>query len=284
MSLHSLLTGLMLAGLAAVSHAVAGSLQQVSNFGANSTDVTMFIYRPPNVAAFSALIVAMHYCTGMYGYIVIYPNAPDSRGCWDMHTNAALKHNAGGDSLGIASMVRYAISNYRVDPSRVFMTGTSSGAMMTNVLAGIYLDLFKAGAAFAGVPYGCFAGPNLWNNACAAGTIVKSPQEWGDLVRSGYPGYAGAHPKMQIWQGTLDMTLNYKNFAEGIKQWTNIFGYSTSPTLTQQNSPLSGWTRSSYGPNFQAIIANNVDHNIPVQANNVLAWFSICKGAYYLID
>ena len=62
-----------------------------------------------------------------------YPDAPDSGGCWDVHSDATLTHDAGGDSLGIASMVRYTIDQYGADPSRVFATGTSSGAMMTNV-------------------------------------------------------------------------------------------------------------------------------------------------------
>jgi len=72
-----------------------------------------------------------------------------------------------------------------------------------------------------------------------------------------------------------DTTLNYHNFAEGVKQWTNVFGYSETPQSTQQNSPVSGWTRSIYGPNFQAISAANVDHNIPVQTDDVLKWFGL---------
>ena len=42
-------------------------------------------------------------------------------------------------------------------PDRVYVTGASSGGMMTNVLLGDYPDVFKAGAAFMGVPFGCFA-------------------------------------------------------------------------------------------------------------------------------
>ncbi|KAF8071627.1 acetyl xylan esterase [Lyophyllum atratum] len=287
----SLLSALTVAGLAVVTNAAAGQLQQVTNFGTNPTGVQMFVYRPANVAATPDLIVAIHYCTGTaqayfdgteyanladrYGFMVIYPDAPDPGGCWDVHTTETLTHNAGGDSLAIASMIRYAISTYKVNPGRVFVTGTSSGAMMTNVLAGAYPDLFQAGAAFAGVPYACFAGPDLWNTACATGSLNKTAQQWGDLVRSGYPGYTGPRPKMQIWQGTLDTGLDYKNFAEGIKQWTNVFGYSTTPVSTQQNSPRSNWTRTTYGSKFQAISASGVDHNIPVQANDVLAWFGI---------
>ncbi|KNZ78739.1 putative acetylxylan esterase A [Termitomyces sp. J132] len=295
MFIRSLLTFLTVAALSVLSNAAAGQLQQISNFGSNPTNVGIYLYRPSNVAASPPLIVAMHYCGGtaqayftgtqyanladQHGFLVIYPDAPDSGNCWDVHSNATLTHNAGGDSLGIVSAVRYAISTYNVDPNRVFATGTSSGAMMTNVLAGAYPDVFKACSAFAGVPYGCFAGPDMWNSACASGTLSKTAQQWGDLVRTGYPGYSGTRPKMQIWQGTLDTTLNYNNFAEGIKQWTNVFGYSTNPTSVTSNSPLPNWTRSVYGPNFQAISAAGVDHNIPTQENDVLAWFGITGSA-----
>ena len=112
------------------------------------------------------------------GFIVIYPDAPDSGGCWDVHTTATLTHNGGGDSLGIISMVRFAITNWGVDPTRVFATGTSSGAMMTNVLMGAYPDVFAAGSAFSGVPYGCFAGSGMWNSQCAQGQLIKTPQQW----------------------------------------------------------------------------------------------------------
>ncbi|KAG6870107.1 hypothetical protein C0992_001011, partial [Termitomyces sp. T32_za158] len=194
MFVRPLLKFLTVAALAVLGNAAASQLQQITNFGSNPTNVGIFLYRPPNVAASPALIVAIHYCQGtaqayfsgtqyanladQHGFLVIYPDAPDSGGCWDVHTTATLTHDAGGDSLGIASAVRYAITTYGVDPNRVFATGTSSGAMMTNVLAGAYPDLFKAGSAFAGVPYGCFAGPSLWNSACATGTISKTAQQW----------------------------------------------------------------------------------------------------------
>ncbi|KAG6885188.1 hypothetical protein C0993_004972 [Termitomyces sp. T159_Od127] len=295
MFVGSLLAFLTVAAFTVLCNAAAGQLQQVLNFGSNPTNVGIWLYRPSNVVTSPALIVAIHYCGGtaqayftgtqyanladQHGFLVIYPDAPDSSNCWDVHSTATLTHDAGGDSLGIASAVRYAISTWNVDPNRIFATGTSSGAMMTNVLAGAYPDLFKAGSAFAGVPYGCFAGPDMWNTACATGTISQTPQEWGDLVRSGYPGYSGTRPRMQIWQGTLDTTLNYNNFAEGVKQWTNVFGYSTTPTNVTSNSPLPNWTRSVYGPNFQAISAAGVDHNIPTQENDVLAWFAITGGS-----
>ncbi|PPQ84995.1 hypothetical protein CVT24_001919 [Panaeolus cyanescens] len=128
------------------------------------------------------------------------------------------------------------------------------------------------------VPYGCFAGPNLWNGECAQGRLSKTAQQWGDQVRNGYPGYTGSRPRMQIWHGRADTVLHYNNHGEAIKQWTNVFGYSTNPTSTLSNNPLSGWTRARYGPNFEAINSPN-GHDIPTQGNEVLTWFGLIGGS-----
>lgn len=143
------------------------AVTQITNFGDNPTGVENYVYVPAALADPPALIAAIHYCTGTaqayyngtqyatlaeeYGFIVLYPEAPAEGKCWDVHTNETLTHDAGGDSLGIVNGLRYLIDLYGVDPDQVFATGTSSGAMMTNVLAGAYPDLIRAGAAFAGV-------------------------------------------------------------------------------------------------------------------------------------
>ena len=141
-----------------------------------------------------------------YGFIVIYPSATRSGNCFDVYTPEALRRNGGSDPVGIVSMVSYVQQRYNADPNRIFVTGASSGAMMTNVLLGDYPDVFKAGAAFTGVPFACFATtpPNTWNSECANGQVIRTPQQWGDLVRNAYPGYTGARPRMQIWHGTND--------------------------------------------------------------------------------
>lgn len=123
------------------------ALQQVSNFGSNPSNTKMFIYVPNNVAENPAIIVAIHYCTGtaqayysgspyaqladQKGFIVIYPESPYSGTCWDVSSREALTHNGGGDSNSIANMVTYTLEQYNGDPSKVFVTGSSSGAMMT---------------------------------------------------------------------------------------------------------------------------------------------------------
>ncbi|TFL00140.1 putative acetylxylan esterase [Pterulicium gracile] len=272
--------------------AAEGTLQPLMSFGRNPTGVEMFVYRPARLASPPPLVVAIHWCTGtaqayfsgtqyanladQKGFIVIYPDAPDSGGCWDVHTNATLTHDAGGDSLAIAEVVRYAIKTYGVDPKRVYATGTSSGGMMTNVLMGAYPDLFAAGSAWAGVPYGCFAGPDMWQYECSIGKLIKTPQEWGNQVRAGYPGYTGPRPKFQTWHGSLDDALYPQNFFEQIKQWTNVLGISATPTTNATNTPIANYWRATFGSGqLQANYGNGVGHNIPVRENDVLAFFGL---------
>ena len=71
------------------------------------------------------------------------------------------------------SMITYTEQHYGGNPNAVYVTGESSGGMMTNVMAADYPDVFKAGAAFMGVPYHCFYTGTVrgWNGPCAGGQV-----------------------------------------------------------------------------------------------------------------
>ncbi|MET8527373.1 PHB depolymerase family esterase [Micromonospora sp. NPDC005172] len=284
------------AALAFATPASAATLTQVTGFGNNPTNLQMHLYVPDRVASRPGILLALHYCTGTgpafysgtqyasladrYGFIVIYPSATRSSKCWDVASPQALRRGGGSDPVGLVSMIDYVKQRYSADPDRVFATGTSSGAMMTNVMLGDYPDVFAAGASFAGVPFACFAtgGTSEWNSQCANGQLIKTAQQWGDLVRGAYPGYSGRRPRMQIWHGTSDDTLRYPNFGEQVKQWTNVHGLSQTPTYT--DSPQSGYTRTRYGSSgpmapVEAISMQGVTHNIPVDAAQVIRFFGL---------
>ncbi len=236
------------------------TLQEITNFGPNPTSLQMYLYVPNQVRPHPAVVVAMHYCTGSgpaffastefasladrYGFIVVYPSVTRSYDCFDVSSPGALVHDGNSDPVGIVSMVRYVVQNLHADRQRVFATGLSSGAMMTNVLLGDYPDVFRAGSAMSGVPFGCFATTDgsLWNSDCANGDIIKTPQAWGDLARSADPGYHGPRPHMQLWHGTADTILFYPNFGEEVKQWTNVLDASAAYT----DHPQPTWTHTVY--------------------------------------
>ncbi|MEU4232642.1 PHB depolymerase family esterase [Nonomuraea sp. NPDC026600] len=292
----------VIAWLTMASPASPASLTEVTNFGTNPSGLRMHLYVPDNVAARPPILVAVHYCTGSgpafysgtefasladrYGFIVIYPSATRSGACFDVSSPQALKHDGGSDPVGIVSMVKYVEQHNNGDPAQVYVTGASSGGMMTNVLLGDYPDVFKAGAAFMGVPFGCFATTDGsgWNSACANGTIIKTPQEWGDLVRGAFPGYTGARPRMQLWHGTEDATLRYPNFQEEIKQWTNVHGLSQTPAFTDH--PQSTWTRTRYGGTgtnvaVEGVSLQGIGHSLPQggMAAAVIQFFGLDAGS-----
>jgi poly(hydroxyalkanoate) depolymerase family esterase len=236
------------------------TLQEITNFGPNPTGLQMYLYVPQQVRPDPAVVVVMHYCTGSgpamfastefasladrYGFIVVYPSAPRTGHCFDVSSPGALVHDGDSDPVGIVSMVRYAEQHLHADRHRVFATGISSGAMMTDVLLGDYPGVFRAGSVMSGVPFGCFATTDgsLWNSACANGDIIKTPQEWGDLVRAADPGYRGPRPRVQLWHGTADAILFYPNFGEETKQWTNVLG----TRLAYTDHPQPTWTHTVY--------------------------------------
>lgn len=281
----------------AVTPASAAVLKEVTGFGTNPTHLKMYVYQPNNVLPRPPVVVAPHYCHGdatsfyngsefgrladRYGFIVIFPSVTQaSDQCFDVASSATLTHNGGGDSLGIVSMVKYAIAHYDADPDRVYAAGVSSGAMMTNVLLGAYPDVFKAGSAFAGVPFGCFAGATSWSDDCAKGRVTRTAEQWGDLVRNAYPQYGGARPRMQLWHGTQDEVLDYVNFTEEIEQWTNVHGVSQTPTTTEPNVPQTNWTRTRYGgvgdaAVVEAVSMSGATHNLPVQAAAAIHFFGL---------
>src|SRR5688572_1410983 len=217
--------------------AAAATLQTNVQYGGSGAVMNVFV--PDAADEFPAIVVSLHYCNGaatnaaswltpslaeQHGFITIAPGLPsgDGDGCWDVGSSQSLTHDGGSHSRAIAQMVSFAIAEYGADASRVYVLGASSGAMMTNVLLGSYPDVFAAGAVLAGVPFGCWTAGDGWTSECANGNTVKTAQQWGDQVRNAYPGYTGPRPRVQLFHGSADTTLHYKNLAEEIKQWTNV--------------------------------------------------------------
>jgi acetylxylan esterase len=234
--------------------------------GTEPSYISMYEYIPATVATNPPIVVMIHYCGGnaagilgegsalqqkadQAGFIIVLPQ--ESRNCWDVATTPSLTHvtgtTAGGDTKAIVDMVHYSAMKHNANLNRVYAIGSSSGAMMTEALLAVYPDVFKAGAEFAGVPAGCWSASytdsNQWSGPCAGGTVSKTAQQWGDLVRGMYPGYNGFRPRIQLWHGTADSTINYNNQTEAVKQWTNVMGLTGNGTSTTVSISSHSYTR-----------------------------------------
>ncbi|RIV37599.1 extracellular catalytic domain type 1 short-chain-length polyhydroxyalkanoate depolymerase [Micromonospora radicis] len=268
--------------------AAAASLVEVTNFGSNPGNMRMHIYAPDNRPANPAILVAMHGCGGsgqgfysgsefarladQYGFLVIYPTATQQAGfgnCFDVWSAAAKQRNGGSDPVSIMSMVNYAQQQYRGDPQRVYATGSSSGGMMTQALMALYPDVYKAGAAFMGVPFNCFANAADFpptNSQCVNGRMDRTPQQWGDAVRQAYPGYNGPRPRVQLWHGTADNLIPFQLLQESVEQWTNVAGLSQTPTSS--DTPQANWNRRRFADSsgtvrVEAYAIQGAGHSLP---------------------
>ena len=221
------------------------------------SDVSMYSYVPSKVATNPPLLTLIHYCGGsatavfsqatgngttnggvvqaadQYGFIIV---VPDNGGrCWDVTSSKTHTRDGGGDSHAIIQMVRYALTQYHANANRVYSTGDSSGAMMTELLLALYPDMYKAGSTFAGVPAGC---SNEFDSSGLCGLPTQTAVQWGDRVRAMDPGYSGPRPRVQLFHGDADATITYKNMAQAINEWTNVLGLAATPTSTSSGLTL----------------------------------------------
>ncbi|MDG4825152.1 PHB depolymerase family esterase [Asanoa sp. WMMD1127] len=279
-------SALVVPGLA--TPAAAATLTEVTNFGNNPGGMRMHVYVPDNRPAQPAIVVAMHGCGGSgpgfysssefasladrLGFVVIYPTATQQAGfgnCFDTWSEAAKRRGGGSDPVSIVSMVTYAQQQYGGDRNRVYATGSSSGGMMTNHMLALHPDVFRAGAAFMGVPFNCFANAADYppgSSRCTGGSMDRTPQQWGDAVRQAYPGFTGVRPRVQLWHGTNDTLVPYQLLQESIEQWTDVFGLSQTPTST--DTPRSGWNRRRYADSsgtvqVEAYSIQGAGHSLP---------------------
>jgi acetylxylan esterase len=310
LTVASLFVGLLTAAPAWAGYAKVAQSDWQQQVTGLPTYVNMYAYVPTTVASKPPIVVYCHHCQGdaasshsamaslekladSNGFIIIYPEATGEN-CWDAGSVRSLKHGGGGDTGAVVQMVKYAISKYSGDAGRVYVAGDSSGGIMTEALLGVYPDVFMAGVSIMGVPCGCWGdgyndvtgkpsnGTGQWSGTCAGGTVVKTAAQWGDLVRSYFPGYTGHRPRLQHWHGATDTTLNFKNVAEDIKEWTNLLALTETPTGTEQNTPKSGtthqfWKNSCYTV-YETFVLANTGHMVSLDGPTLAAYFGIDKA------
>jgi poly(hydroxyalkanoate) depolymerase family esterase len=217
----------------------AGSpLTEIADFGANPGDLRMFAFVPDDLQQPPALVVVLHGCgqsaTGYdlgagwsalaqhYGFALLMPEQQRSnngQGCfnWFNPEDIARDH---GEACSIRQMIARMVSDHGIDPRRIFVTGLSAGGAMTSVMLATYPEVFAAGAVIAGLPFG--VATNL--REALNGMLQSSPRsagELGDLVRNASE-YKGPWPKLSVWHGSADRTVNPANANEIVKQWLDL--------------------------------------------------------------
>ncbi|HXC03864.1 MAG TPA: PHB depolymerase family esterase [Bacteroidia bacterium] len=263
------------------------TITPVSGFGTNPGALNMYMYVPSGISGPAPLVIAMHGCTenastfaaqtgwnklaDLHKFYVIYPeqiSANNSSLCFNWFDTTDVNRNV-GEALSIKQMVDYMKAHYAIDASAVFATGISAGGGMTSVMMAAYPDVINKGAVMSGIPYKAATDPTTAYTAMSSG-IVKTPAQWGALVRAQNPGYTGSYPRLAIFQGTLDFTVNPTNATELMKQWTNL--NHADQTVDSTNSSFQGnsnivltiYNDSSFVPVVYMYKVTNMGHAIAV--------------------
>lgn len=204
-----------------------------------------------------------------------------------------------GEAGSIRNMILHVLSSYGLNDRRVFIAGLSAGGGMTSVMLANFPGLFAGGAIVAGTPYLCATpswwewtifNPNVWTRLWFQSNVgfamsncgvslegslfslsvdSRKPSKWGDFVR-GASNHAGPWPKISLWQGTDDGTVDPDNLDELSKQWADLHGIAdrlASPSVRQQVAP--GIVRETFadGAGVQVIERyrlENFGHAFPV--------------------
>jgi poly(3-hydroxybutyrate) depolymerase len=119
------------------------------------------------------------------------------------------------------------VSEHRIDKRRIFVTGLSAGGSMTAVMLATYPEIFAAGAVIAGLPYGIATNVREALSGMLRSS-ARSPQELGNLVRSASK-HRAPWPKISVWHGSADRTVNPANADDIIKQWLDVHRLPSQP-------------------------------------------------------
>jgi poly(hydroxyalkanoate) depolymerase family esterase len=257
-------------------------LVETRGFGTNPGDLRMFSYLPDSLQPAPALVVVLHGCgqtaagydqgagwsmlAKHYGFALLMPEqqaSNNANGCFNWFDPQDVKRGR-GEASSIRQMIARMVSDHKIDPHRIFITGLSAGGAMTSVMLSAYPEVFAAGAMIAGLPYGVAT-----NVREALSGMFQSPtrpaNELGDLVRNA-SRHRGPWPKVSVWHGSADRTVNPANADQIVKQWLDVHQLPSAPMSegTVDGYPHQVWWNSDGETIVESYTITDMAHGTPI--------------------
>jgi poly(hydroxyalkanoate) depolymerase family esterase len=257
-------------------------LVETTGFGSNPGGLRMFSFVPDKRQQATALVVVLHGCgqtaaaydlgagwstlAKRYGFALLMPEqqlSNNAQGCFNWFNPEDTARDS-GEAFSIRQMIARMVGDFGIDQSRIFVTGLSAGGAMTSVMLATYPELFAGGAIIAGLPFGVAT-----NVREALSGMFQSPSrpagELGDLVRNA-SNHKGPWPKLSVWHGSADRTVNPANADEIVKQWLDVHDLPSAPMseATVDGYPRQIWWNKDGETIVESYTITDMAHGTPL--------------------
>ena len=257
-------------------------LVEIMEFGTNPGALKMFTFVPEQLQRAPALVVVLHGCgqtaagydfgagwstlARRYGFALLMPEQQASNNantCFNWFNPGDIARGR-GEAGSIRQMIARMVGEHKIDSRRIYVTGLSAGGAMTSVMLATYPDVFAGGAVIAGLPFGIAS-----NVREALGGMMQSPSrpanELGDLVRKASK-HKGPWPKLSVWHGSADRTVNPANANEIVKQWLDVHGLPSAPMSTADvdGYPREVWWNADGETVVESYTITSMAHGTPL--------------------
>ncbi len=264
----------------------AGGFTVVAAFGDNPGGLHMQAYVPaPAPPAGAPLIVVVHGCTqavrefatgsgwtamaDRIGAVLVLPEQLEANNrarCFNWFRPGDVTRD-GGEVRSIRDMVEWATLSFSSDPARVFIVGLSAGGAMALAGLAAYPEVFAAGAVVAGCPAGGARGVTNAFTLMSGNNSGRSGAEWAEAARE-LAGLDGTRtvPRLSVWQGTGDQTVNRRNAEAIVSQWLALRGAAPEPSADGASGPVRHRTWEQDGENaVESWTIQGMGHGYPAR-------------------
>lgn len=257
-------------------------LVETTDFGSNPGALRMFSFVPDERQQAPALVVVLHGCgqtaagydlgagwstlARHYGFALLMPEQQrpnNANGCFNWFSPEDTARDS-GEACSIRQMIARMVGDVGIDGRRIFVTGLSAGGAMTSVMLATYPEIFAGGAIIAGLPFGVAT-----NMREALNGMYQSPArpaaELGDLVRNA-SSHQGPWPKLSVWHGSADRTVNPGNADEIVKQWLDVHQLPPAPMseTTVDGYPRQTWWNADGDTIVESYTITDMAHGTPL--------------------
>ena len=268
---------------------IPGRITEIPAFGSNPGALRMFLHAPAKIPPAGApLIVVLHGCrqsaasfathagwialADQLGIPLVLPEQVTTNNrnrCFNWYRPGDVARGQ-GEAMSIRQMIRTATALFSSDRRRVFIVGLSAGGAMAAAMLAAYPAVFAAGAVVAGMPVGAASTSPMALLRMSRADPLRGRTGLVAAVRAMAPARGKQPwPRLSIWQGEKDRTVNPDNAELLAAQWSglhNLPSVADSDTVEAPGIRRRGWGKPQR-PAVELWTIADLAHGFPIDGS-----------------